>query len=323
MNSKNALLAVATWAVAAPGHVQAQEWPVKSVRIINPATAGGISDVMARQAAQHFSTVFGQTFVVDNRAGANGIIGLDIVAKSPADGYTLLAASSGMLITNSAVMPKLPFQVTRDFAPISVVFSAAFGVFVHPSLPAKNIKELVALAKSKPGVLPYGSFGPASFAHMAMELFMLQTGTKMTHVPYKGGSPMASALVAGEVTAAFDSVQNQLPFLRANRVRVLAMATPNRVKLLPDVPTLVESGVHNAEMGAWYGLLVPANTPRAIITRVYDETVNAFKSAEMRERYAAFASEIVLNTPEQFAAQLKSEIETQTRVAREAGVKAN
>lgn len=301
----------------------AQEWPAKSVRIINPASAGGVSDVMGRTVAQHFTTTFGQNFVVDNRPGANGIIGLDLAAKAAADGYTLLAGTSGMLVMNSAIFQKLPFNVMRDFAPISIVISAPFAIFVHPSLPVKSTQELIALAKAKPGQLPYGSFGPASFAHMAMELFMLQTSTRMTHVPYKGGAPMAIALVAGEVTVAFDSVQNQLPFLRANRVRAIAMASPKRLRLLPDIPTLAESGVQGAELPAWYGMLAPAGTPRPIINRLYEDMLAAFKSSELRERFAALGSEIVLNPPDQFATQLKSEIDAMTKVARDANVQAN
>lgn len=158
---------------------------------------------------------------------------------------------------------------------------------------------------------------------MAMELFMAQTGTRLTHVPYKGGAPMAAALVAGEVTVAFDSVQNELPYLRANRVRAIAIAGPKRVGLLPDVPTLAESGVMGAELPAWYALLAPAGTPRAIINRLYDDMVTAFKSTELRERFAALGSEVVLNTPDQFATQLRNDIEAMTKVARDAGVKAN
>ena len=302
---------------------RAQEWPAKTVRIINPASAGGVSDVIGRTVAQHFTTTFGQNFVVDNRPGANGLIGLEMVAKAAPDGYTLLAGTSGMLVMNSAIYPKMAFNVMRDFAPISIVISAPFAIFVHPSLPVKTTKELIALAKARPGQLPYGSFGPASFAHMAMELFMLQTATRMTHVPYKGGAPMATALVAGEVTVAFDSVQNQLPFLRANRVRAIAMASPKRVKLLPEIPTLAESGVQGGELPAWYGMLAPAGTPRTIINRLYEDMVTQFKSSELRERFAALGSEVVLNPPDQFALQLKNEIDAMTKVAREAGVKAN
>ena len=315
--------AAITVAILAASNAHAQEWPAKTVRIINPASAGGVSDVMGRTLAQHFTTTFGQNFVIDNRPGANGLIGLDMVAKAVPDGYTLLAGTSGMLVMNSAIYEKMPFNVMRDFAPVSIVISAPFVIFVHPSLPVKTAKELIALAKAQPGKLPYGSFGPASFAHMAMELFMLQTATKMTHVPYKGGAPMATALVAGEVTVTFDSVQNQLPFLRANRVRTIGMATTKRIPLLPTIPTLAESGVQGAELPAWYGMLAPAGTPRPIINRLYDEMVVQFKSPELRERFAALGSEVVLNPPDQFAVQLKSEIDAMTKVAREAGVKAN
>lgn len=317
------LVSVAVILMPALSGAYAQDWPAKTVRIINPGSAGGVSDVMARTVAQHFTTTFGQNFVVDNRPGANGVIGLEIAARSPPDGYTLLAASSGMLVMNSAIIEKLSFNAIRDFAPISIVLSAPFAIYVHPSLPVKTTQELVALAKAKPGQLPYGSFGPASFAQMAMELFMLQTGTRMTHVPYKGGAPMAAALAAGEVTVAFDSVQNQLPFLRSNRVRIIAMATPARIPLLPRVPTLAEGGVRNAELPAWYAMLAPAGTPRNIINRLYEDMIATFKSSELRERFSALASEVVLNTPDQFAVQLKREIDAMTKVAREAGVKAN
>jgi tripartite-type tricarboxylate transporter receptor subunit TctC len=321
MHIKPITISAALLALFVP-YADAQEWPTKSVRVINPGSAGGVSDVMARTVAQHFSTAFGQNFVVDNRPGANGLIGLEMAARAPADGYTLLAGTSGMLVMNSAIFEKLSFSATRDFAPISIVLSAPFALYLHPSLPVKTTQELVALAKSRPGQLPYGSFGPASFAHMAMELFMLQTATKMTHVPYKGGAPMATALAAGEVTVAFDSVQNQLPYLRSNRVRAVAMATANRIKLLPQVPTLAEGGVKNAELPAWYGMLAPTGTPRAIINRLYDAMVTQFKSDELRERFAALGSEVVLNPPDQFALQLRREIDAMTKVAREAGVKA-
>jgi len=320
INCRIAACIIACFATAVS---HAQEWPAKSVRIINPGSAGSVSDVMGRTVAQHFGTTFGQTFVVDNRPGANGIIGVDLVAKSAPDGHTLLAASSGMLVMNTAIFAQLPFNVMRDFAPISIVISAPFAIFVHPSLPVKNTRELIALAKARPGQLPYGSFGPASFAHMAMELFMLQTGTNMTHVPYKGGAPMASALVAGEVSVAFDSVQNELPYLRANRVRAIAIAGQKRVRLLPDIPTLAESGVEGSELPAWYGMLAPAGTPRAIINRLYEDMLTAFKAAELRERFAVLGSEVVLNSPDQFAAQLKTDIDAMTKLARDAGIKAN
>ncbi len=181
-------------------NAQAQSWPTRPVRIVNPTQAGGPSDVMARSVAQKFTEVFGQPFIVDNRPGANGIIGVDLVAKAAADGYTLLAGTNGQLIANTAVFPKLPFDSMRDFAPITLVTSSPFVLVVNASLSARSVAELVTLAKAKPG-MSYSSFGPASIAHFGMELIQLRSGMKMTHVPYKGGAPAAAALVAGEVQA--------------------------------------------------------------------------------------------------------------------------
>lgn len=303
-----------------PQSAVAQVWPNRPVRIVNPTQPGGPSDIMARSMAQKFTEVLGQTFIVDNRPGANGIIGVDLVAKASADGYTLLAGTNGQLIANSAVFPKLPFDAMRDFAPITIVVSSPFVLVVHASLPAKSVAELVALAKAKTG-LSYSSFGPASIAHFGMELIQLRTGMKLTHVPYKGGAPAAAALVAGEVNASLDSVQNQLQFIRGNRVRALALANPTRLKMLPDVPTTAEAGVSGVEIGGWYALLAPAGTPRAVVTRLYEESVKAFKSSpELRERFESTGSDVLLNTPADFAARIKREIAEYTKVAREANI---
>lgn len=303
-----------------PQSAVAQVWPNRPVRIVNPTQPGGPSDIMARSMAQKFTEALGQTFIVDNRPGANGIIGVDLVAKASADGYTLLAGTNGQLIANSAVFPKLPFDAMRDFAPITIVVSSPFVLVVHASLPAKSVAELVALAKAKTG-LSYSSFGPASIAHFGMELIQLRTGMKLTHVPYKGGAPAAAALVAGEVNASLDSVQNQLQFIRGNRVRALALANPTRLKMLPDVPTTAEAGVSGVEIGGWYSLLAPAGTPRAVVTRLYEESVKAFKSSpELRERFESTGSDVLLNTPADFAARIKREIAEYTKVAREANI---
>ncbi len=302
---------------------QAQKWPEKPVRIVNPTQAGGPSDIMARSLAQKFTETFGYSFIVDNRPGANGIIGVDLVAKASPDGYTLLAGTNGQLIANTAVFPKLPFDSIRDFAPITIVVSSPFVLVVHAAIPAKSVPELVALAKTRHG-MSYSSFGPASIAHFGMELVMLRTGMRLTHVPYKGGAPSAAALVAGEVNASLDSVQNQLQFIRSNRVRALALANSARLKVMPDVPTMAESGVTGAEIGGWYALLAPAGTPKSVVTRLYDESVKAFKAApELRERFESTGSEIVLNTPAEFAQRIKREIAEFTRVARDANITVN
>ncbi len=301
----------------------AQKWPDKPVRIVNPTQAGGPSDVMARSMAQKFTEAFGQTFIVDNRPGANGIIGIELVARASPDGYTLLAGTNGQLIANSAVFAKLPFNAIRDFEPITIVVASPFLLVVHAALPAKSVPELIALAKSRPG-MSYSSFGPASIPHFGMELIALRTGMRLTHVPYKGGAPAAAALVAGEVNVSLDSVQNQLQFVRSNRVRALAIANGARSKVLPDVPTMAEAGVTVSDIGGWYSLLAPASTPKVIVQRIYDEAVKAFKtSPELRERFESTGSEIVLNTPLQFAQLIKREIGEYTKVAREANITVN
>lgn len=314
------LLLCTVGAQSAQPQAQTQKWPIRPVRMVNPVQPGGPSDVMARSLAQKLSGTFGHSFVVDNRPGANGIIGVDLVAKANPDGYTLLVGTNGQLIANTAVFPKLPFDSIRDFTPITIVLSSPFVLVVHASVPAKTVAELVALAKAKPG-MAYSSFGLASIAHFGMELVMLRTGMNLTHVPYKGGGPSAAALVSGEVQASFDSVQNQLQYIRSNRVRALALASGARLKVMPDVPTMSEVGVSGADIGGWYALLAPAGTPKAIVNRVYAETVNAFTtSAALRELFESTGSEIVLNTPADFAERIKREIAEFTKVAREAKI---
>lgn len=298
----------------------AQVWPTKPVRIVNPTQPGGPSDIMARSVGQKLGEALGRSFVVDNRPGANGIIGVEIVARAQPDGYTLLAGTNGQLVANSAVFSKLPFDAVRDFAPITIVMASPFLLVVHPSLPAKTAAELIALSKTRAN-MSYSSFGPASIAHFGMELIMLKTGMRLTHVPYKGGAPSAAALVGGEVNASLDSVQNQLQFIRANRVRALALAGNARLAVLPNVPTLQEAGIAGVEIGGWYSLLAPAGTPKPIISRIHAETLKAFKtSPELRDRFESTGSEIVLNSPDVFAARIKQEIVEFTKVARAAKI---
>jgi tripartite-type tricarboxylate transporter receptor subunit TctC len=305
---------------AMPLFAQAQIWPSRPVRIVNPTQPGGPSDIMARSVAQKYTEIFGQPFIVDNRPGANGIIGVDLVAKASPDGYTLLAGTNGQLIANTAVFPKLPFDAVRDFAPITIVVSSPFVLVVHANIAARSVAELVALAKAKPG-MSYSSFGPASIAHFGMELIQLRSGMKMTHVPYKGGAPAAAALVAGEVNASLDSVQNQIQFIRGNRVRALALANVTRLKVMPDVPTMAEAGIAGVEIGGWYALLAPAGTPKVMVDRLYEETLKAFKSSpELRDRFESTGSDVLLNTPAAFAARIKREIGEYTKVAREANI---
>lgn len=316
-------LVITCGAIVLPVQAQAQQWPTRPVRIVNPTQPGGPSDVMARSVAQKFTEIFGQSFIIDNRPGANGVIGVELVARAAPDGYTLLAGTNGQLVANSAVFPKLPFDAVRDFAPITIVLSSPFLLVVHSTIPAKSVAEFIALAKTRQN-MAYSSFGPASIAHFGMELVQQKTGMRLTHVPYKGGGPSAAALLAGEVQASFDSVQNQLQHIRSNRVRALALADASRLKVLPEVPTMAEAGVSGVEMGGWYALLAPAKTPKAIVDRIYAESVNAFKnSAELRDRFESTGSQIVLNTPADFAERTKREIAEFTKVARSANITIN
>jgi tripartite-type tricarboxylate transporter receptor subunit TctC len=302
---------------------QTQRYPMRPVRIINPTQPGGPSDLVARSLAQKFTETMGYPFVVDNRPGANGIIGVELVAKAAPDGYTLLLGTNGQLTVNPALFAKLPFDSLRDLTPITIVITSPFMLVVNASVPAKTVAELVALAKAKPG-MTYSSFGPGSFAHFGMELVMLRTGMQLIHVPYKGGGPSGAALVSGEVHASFDSVQNQLQYIRSGRVRALAVVSPSRLKVLPDVPTMAEVGLAEVDIGGWYSLLGPARLPKPIVDRLYAETVKAFStSPEMRERFESVGSSIVLNKPEEFAALLKREVEQFRKIARAANITAN
>lgn len=315
-------LAVAL-AVVFPQWALAQSWPAKPVRIIIPAPPGGPLDTLLRSFLPRLHEAFGQSFVIDNRGGANGIIGTDVGAKSPPDGYTLLGTTNSMLVMNKAAFPKLPFEPLTDFEWISIIMSSPFALCVHPTLPAKNVKDLVALAKARPGQLSYGSFGPASVPQFGMELFQIQTGTKLTHIPYKGGAPAAMALVSGEVPVLLDSMLNQIANMRSGRVRALALAGPSRLTVMPDLPTLAEQGVQGADTEGWYALAAPKGTPAEILRRVREAIGAIMKTPEVRERIESTGSHIIFNTPAEFDARVRSDIEKWTKVARAANIKPN
>jgi tripartite-type tricarboxylate transporter receptor subunit TctC len=305
------------------GAAGAQSWPVKPVRIILPAAPGGPLDVLLRGMTAHFQEAFRQSFVIDNRPGANGIIGSELAAKAAPDGYTLVGTTNSMLAMNKAAFDRLPFEPLRDIEPITIIMSSPFALVVHPALPVRSVKELVALAKKRPSELAYGSFGPASVPQFGMELFMLQTGTKFTHIPYKGGAPVLAALLAGEVQVLLDSMQNEIAQIRAGKVRALALAGPTRISVMPNLPTLTELGVQGADTEGWYALAAPRGTPSSIVTRVRDEIGAALKITEIRNRIESTGSQILYTTPEEFTARLKSDIEKWTKVARAANIKPN
>jgi len=312
-----------TLAAVSPQWASAQTWPVKPVRIIVPAAPGGPLDTLLRSFAPRLHETFGQSFVIDNRGGANGIIGTEVGAKSPPDGYTLLGTTNSMLVMNKAAFSKLPFEPLTDFEWISIIMSSPFALCVHPSLPAKNVRELVAFAKARPGQLSYGSFGPASVPQFGMELFQIQTGTKLTHIPYKGGAPAALALVSGEVPVLLDSMLNQISNMRTGRVRALAIAGPLRLNAMPELPTLAEQGVQGADTEGWYALAAPKGTPADILRRVREAIGTIMKTPEVRERIESTGSHIIFNTPAEFDARVRSDIDKWTKVARAANIKPN
>src|SRR5262245_27346749 len=300
----------------------AQGYPAKPVRIVNPFAAGGGQDVLLRPLAQKLSESLKQPFVVDNKPGANGMIGCEIVAKSAADGYTLLGGTTGALAMNAVVQPRLPYDPLKDFAPISNYADSAFILSVHPSVPAQSVLELVALAKARPGQLTYATFGVGSSAHLIAELFSMNAGIKMVHAPYKGSAPAVADLLAGQVMLMFDSMQSQMPQVRAKRLRALGIAAERRSPAAPDVPTIAEAGLPGVLGGSWYGLLAPAGTPREVIARLHAELMRALADPEVRERFTSVGTEVVGNTPEEFAAQIRADIEKWGQVVRTAGIRA-
>lgn len=310
-----------SWILVVP-EVIAQNYPVRPIRVIVPTPAGGNPDFILRPVAQKMSESLKQPFVVDNRPGASGIIGVELAARAPADGYTLLFGAIGHLATPSALYEKLPFDAIKDFAPISNLVDTPFFLFVHPSVPAKTIKEFVALAKGRPGQITYMSFGIGSFPHFLTESFSSTTGIKLLHVPYKGSAPAAAALLAGHVMSGFDSMQTAISFVRAKRLRALAIGAEKRSSIAPDIPTFAEAGFPGAGGSAWFGLFAPANTPRDIVMKLHAESVRALATPEVRQIFEPAGLQLIGSTPEQFAALLRRDIDKFVKVAREANIRA-
>jgi tripartite-type tricarboxylate transporter receptor subunit TctC len=306
----------------AGGIAHAQTFPAKPVRMVIAFPAGGGSDIVGRALAQHLTDLLGQPIVVENRGGAGGIIGTEFGARAAPDGYTITVGSSGGFAITPHLNPKLPYDPVRDFAPVGLFTRLTFLINVHPSVPAKSVKELTALAKARPGNLNYGSSGLGATAHLATEHFMALTGAKMIHVPYKGAAPALTALVAGEVDVLFDSMPTSLPHVRSGRIRPLAVTTLQRSELLPQLPTLDESGVKGYELASWFGLFAPAGTPRAVIERLNAAINAATARPELRRQLLNQGAEPLSGTPEDLGAYLRRELDKYGRIIRAAGVKA-
>jgi tripartite-type tricarboxylate transporter receptor subunit TctC len=312
------LLAAGLVAGAAPS--AAQPYPAKPIRIVVPFPAGGNADIFARAFAQKLGDSWKQTPVVDNRAGAAGIIGTQFVAKSPADGYTLLFGTTGTHTTNPAVYAKLPYDPVKDFAPVSNFADSPFLLVVHPSVPANTLKGLITLAKSRPGQLDYASFGTGSSAHLAGEMLRTMAGINIVHVAYKGGPPAVTDLVGGHVSLMFNSLPAVLPLVKTDRLRAIAVASAKRAPTLPELQTFAEAGLAGFEAGSWYGVLAPAGTPRETITRLHAETVRILALPDIKQKLATEGAEAIGNSPDEFAAQIQRDMARWAKVAREAKI---
>ena len=310
-------------AFAAATGAAAQSYPAKPIRLIVPVAPGGGTDIVARLVAQGLAERWGQSVVVDNHGGGGGVIGVSLVAKAPADGYTMLLGSNGHVTFAPALYRNLPYDTQKDLAPISLVANQPFVLAVHPSLPARSVKELIALAHKSPGLITYASGGSGGASHLGTELLQITTGISMVHVPYKGTGPGMTALLSGEVQIAIIGVATILPHMTTGKVRALAVTGAKRSLVAPGVPTISEAGVAGYEFDVWYGLLFTGGTPREIVTKTNAELVRILKSPAIAERYATAGLEPLTSTPEEFAAMIKNEIPKWQKVVKAAGLKAD
>jgi tripartite-type tricarboxylate transporter receptor subunit TctC len=285
---------------------QAQNYPVKPVRIIVPYAAGGPYDEIVRTLGQRLTEIWGQAVVVENRGGAGGNIGAEVVAKAAPDGYTLLIGNAGPITVNPTLFKKLPYDPQRDLAPVSMVNASRMVLSVHPSLPAKNVKDLVALAKASPGRVSFASSGVGNLQHLGMELLRVQAGVTMNHVPYKGAAPAFVDLISGQVDSMFANIVGTMPHLRTGRVRAIAVSSAARSPLLPDVPSVAET-YKGFDIPTWSGIFAPAGTPREIIARLNGDLNKVLQRADVKERFANQGSESTPGTPEALAEHVRKE----------------
>jgi tripartite-type tricarboxylate transporter receptor subunit TctC len=312
------------FAAAAPGNAfpQAQPFPAKPVRIIVAFPPGGGTDIVARLVSQKLSESWGQQAVIDNRAGASGVIGTEAAARASPDGYTWFMGTMGNLTVNQHLYQKMPVDPQRDLAALSQVVAVHFVMVAHPSLPARNVKELIALAKARPGQINYSSSGPGGAPHLSGELFKSMAGINLVHIPYKGSGPSFTDLLGGQVSLTCDSLVQAYPYIKAGKLNALAVLGSQRSTLLPDTPTVAESGVPGYELTNWFGLVVPAATPRDLITRLYGDVSKALAQPDIREKLHAMGADVVGSTPDQFAAFMRAETAKWAKVVRQANIRA-
>ena len=300
----------------------AQAFPTKPVKIIAPFPPGGPIDVLARTVADHYQKKTGQGVVVENRAGGAGNIGIQAVAQAPADGHTWLFIPQGNITINATLMKDLPFNWERDFAPVTLIAYAPNILVVNPSVPARNVKELIQYAKANPGKLTYGSPGIGSSLHLIGELMKREAGIEISHVPYKGTTQAMQDLLGGQISMMFGSLPTLMPQVKAGKLRALAVTTAKRTPAAPELPTLAESGLKSLDVPSWYGALVPAKTPKEVIQKIHADIAAILNTGEVKQVLEAQGLYPVANRPDEFAAQIRREIAVWARVIREAGIKA-
>ena len=306
---------------AAAGALAQQNYPSRPIHIVAPFEAGGATDIMARMIAQKFAESLGQPVIIDNRPGAGGGIGTAAVAKSPADGYTIVFGNLAPNAINPSIYTNLQYDAGKDFAPISVVATVPLILVTPSSSPARSVRELIALAKSAPGKLNFGSPGVGSVAHVVGEMFNTMAATRLMHVPYKGGAPAVRATLTGEVSMMFATVISAKPHIRSGKLRALGITSAERSPVAPDIPTIAESGLPGFEVDVWFGLLAPAATPRAIVERLAHEVRRALDAPEIRAKFAELSAVPSPTTPDQFAAIIRADIAKWAKVVKESGAK--
>ena len=299
----------------------AQQWPVKPVKIIVPFSPGGFADSGARAISDKLAARLGQSVLIENRVGASGNIGAEAVAKIAPDGYTLLLGFDGTMVINPHVFAKIPFDTLRDFAPVTKLGDAPSLVVAHPSVPANNLRELIALAKAKPGSLSYGTSGTGNTPHLVGEMLNLRAGTDFQHIPYKGGAQAIADAVGGQIPLVFTAIASAQQFLKAGKLKALGVTSTARVAALPETPTFIESGLPDFVVNSWIGILAPANTPRPIVERLQRDIAAVLKDPDVQARYAVLGNEPVGNTPDEYAAQIKVDLAQWGVIVKRAGIK--
>ena len=317
-----ALAAVAVFLPAAwSDGAFAQAFPSKPVKLVIPFPPGGSLDAVGRAIADKLTQMWGQSVVVDNKPGAGGNIGADFVAKSAPDGYTVVMGALSTHAVNPSLYPKMPYDAVKDFAPISLVAITPNVLVVNPSLPVNSVKDLIAYAKANPGKLSFGSGSNGSAGHLAGELFKVDTGTDMVHIPFKGGAPALQALLAGDTQLMFDNLANSMQQVKAGRLKALAVTTEKRSALVPDLPTMAESGVPGFDISTWFGIMAPAGTPPDVIAKWNTDLVKVLNSPDMRERMTAQGAEAAPDTPAEFSAFIARELAKYARIVKASGAK--